>query len=145
MNRLPGTLAYAATRRARLLARAINLVDGIAQERADGRGGPLGASRYSARDAACQTDENQQRCYGTTPEELRNMQIALHRRLTVIATSDQHSCVGGALRRRMPQWMLLITSCIGSSLTVRIPEQAARDSGMMPPTHSEIIPPVIPR
>jgi hypothetical protein len=26
-----------------------------------------------------------------------------------------------------------------------IPEQAARDSGMMPPTHSEIIPPVIPR
>jgi hypothetical protein len=28
---------------------------------------------------------------------------------------------------------------------VRIPEQAARDSGMMPPTHSEIIPPVIPR
>jgi len=28
---------------------------------------------------------------------------------------------------------------------VRIPEQAAHDSGMMPPTHSEIIPPTVPR
>ena len=27
-------------------------------------------------------------------DELRNMQIALHRRLTGVATSDQHSCVG---------------------------------------------------
>ncbi|MGA6969468.1 MAG: hypothetical protein WBZ51_38325, partial [Xanthobacteraceae bacterium] len=28
---------------------------------------------------------------------------------------------------------------------MRIPEQAAHDSGMMPPTHSEIIPPTVPR
>jgi hypothetical protein len=28
---------------------------------------------------------------------------------------------------------------------LRIPEQAAHDSGMMPPTHSEIIPPTVPR
>src|ERR1700736_1084407 len=27
---------------------------------------------------------------------------------------------------------------------LRIPEQAAHDSGMMPPTHSEIIPPTVP-
>ena len=31
------------------------------------------------------------------------------------------------------------------SHSVRIPEQAAHDSGMMPPTHSEIIPPTVPR
>jgi hypothetical protein len=28
---------------------------------------------------------------------------------------------------------------------VRIPEQAAHDSGMMPPTHSGIMPPTVPR
>jgi hypothetical protein len=57
MNRSPGTLTYAATRRARLLARAINLVDELRKSVQTEGGGPLGASRYSARDAACQTDE----------------------------------------------------------------------------------------
>jgi hypothetical protein len=31
------------------------------------------------------------------------------------------------------------------TFSLRIPEQAAHDSGMMPPTHSEIIPPTVPR
>jgi len=33
----------------------------------------------------------------------------------------------------------------GLKESLRIPEQAAHDSGMMPPTHSEIIPPTVPR
>jgi hypothetical protein len=33
----------------------------------------------------------------------------------------------------------------GGGGCMRIPEQAAHDSGMMPPIHSEIMPPTVPR
>ncbi len=33
----------------------------------------------------------------------------------------------------------------GSGINLRIPDEAARDSGMMSPTHSEMMSPTIPR